>query len=622
MAIDVKSLFNTGKLDPLITATGSMAGRAISGGMSTGAGSALQGLGDMANAIPGPWGKVASAGLNLIGGVVNRLWGSSINEEAVNSFKDQNRQLGNTIINAGSNDDFLSQYSGVDMLSKINKDDVGTEGIFSDKVTNLTNELNADRALAQNRFYTGAENSLNNMRTNSRLGARLVANGGPLFTHGGIFDNGLTYINNGGTHEENPFEGVPMGIDTNGTPNLVEEGEVVFNDYVFSNRLKVPKSFVNKYKLGEKSITYAEAAKKGTKESEERPNDPISKRGLEAFMSALIQNHEEKRAKEEMKKQNKQNNVQDFNTYDIGGPFSHLMNKEFSSSIPGISSIPSIPNFGVINTKGIQDALSLKWNANSDPLNAVGPKSAMEEVIPTEKVTPVKGIRQNPLRYTPIALAGAAWLNDVFGGNEPDYSNVNTLQSSIDRINRPVRSRPVGDYLNFKPMDIMTPINQLNKTTAASKRAFANSMSGNRAAFMAGLAALDNNYGESLSKIGRQTNEYNTSREKEVFDFNRATNLTNAEQDLKADMFNTELLGKQAQLQANASTMRQNIYNANRAEKSANLTNFIQGLGDLGRELTDRDQLRWLADLGVLKYGPDGKYSVLGSKKKNNGNDE
>lgn len=33
-----------------------------------------------------------------------------------------------------------------------------------------------------------------------------------------------------------------MGADSEGTPNLVEQGEVVFNDYVYSNRLQVPKA--------------------------------------------------------------------------------------------------------------------------------------------------------------------------------------------------------------------------------------------------------------------------------------------------------------------------------------------------------------------------------------------
>ena len=45
-----------------------------------------------------------------------------------------------------------------------------------------------------------------------------------------------------------------MGIDNQGIPNLVEEGEVVFNDYVFSNRLKVPKAVKEKYKLTQETI--------------------------------------------------------------------------------------------------------------------------------------------------------------------------------------------------------------------------------------------------------------------------------------------------------------------------------------------------------------------------------
>ena len=101
-------------------------------------------------------------------------------------------------------------------------------------------------------------------------------------THGGDFSNGVIQINSGGLHSTNPFEGVQMGIDPQGVPNLVEEGEVIFNDYVFSNRMKVPKAIRQKYKLRD-NITFADAAKKLGKESEERPNDPISKRGLAAM---------------------------------------------------------------------------------------------------------------------------------------------------------------------------------------------------------------------------------------------------------------------------------------------------------------------------------------------------
>ena len=106
----------------------------------------------------------------------------------------------------------------------------------------------------------------------------LSAFGGPLHSNGGDYNGGLTYINEGGRHEENPYEGVPSGFDEEGNPNLVEEGEVVWNnEYVFSDRLKVPKELANKYKLGgKKDYTFAEAIEKLTKENNISPNDFIT----------------------------------------------------------------------------------------------------------------------------------------------------------------------------------------------------------------------------------------------------------------------------------------------------------------------------------------------------------
>lgn len=113
-------------------------------------------------------------------------------------------------------------------------------------------------------------------------------------THGANFDTGVTLVGNGGTHEENPNEGVPMGMDSEGIPNLVEEDEVIFNDYVFSNRLKVPKEVKKKYKIrGNKSLTFADAALQMAKESEERPNDPISQAGLDDSMTKLMMSQEQ-----------------------------------------------------------------------------------------------------------------------------------------------------------------------------------------------------------------------------------------------------------------------------------------------------------------------------------------
>lgn len=143
----------------------------------------------------------------------------------------------------------------------------------------------ASQVLANKDNYSPAMVKKANFARNFGGRKKAYADGGELFTHGGIFSNGVTEINSGGTHEENPYEGVQMGVDNQGIPNLVEQGEVVYNDYVFSNRIKVPKSVKSKYKLSRE--TFADVAKYAQKESKERPNDPISLNGLNDIMTKL-----------------------------------------------------------------------------------------------------------------------------------------------------------------------------------------------------------------------------------------------------------------------------------------------------------------------------------------------
>lgn len=127
--------------------------------------------------------------------------------------------------------------------------------------------------------------------------------GGELQTQGAEFPGMMTYIDNGGTHEENPLGGVPVGVDPQGTPNLVEEGETIFNDYVFSNRLEVPKEAKKLLGLkGKKKYTFAEASKYLNKEAEERPNDQISENGLEDSLAKLM-------GIQEIVKQNNEQNI-------------------------------------------------------------------------------------------------------------------------------------------------------------------------------------------------------------------------------------------------------------------------------------------------------------------------
>ena len=66
------------------------------------------------------------------------------------------------------------------------------------------------------------------------------------FAYGGDAQNrgkgdDLIRFEGGGTHEENPLGGRPLGFGSNGKQNTVEEGETKFSfddgDYIFSNRI-------------------------------------------------------------------------------------------------------------------------------------------------------------------------------------------------------------------------------------------------------------------------------------------------------------------------------------------------------------------------------------------------
>ena len=326
------------------TAVSTISGFMNSSGNQTGIGNTMQTIGGIASNIPGVGGLVG-AGVNLLGGITNAAFGSNINEEFVDQTKADIKNQSNYVSEASTNTELLSDFSTHRDLANVTKDQVGTEGWFSSKASRITNQLNKDIDKANTRAWMSLGNTAFNVDKMNDLMAmqNISAYGGPIhikkenrgkftdycggkvtneciqrglnspnpltrkranfarnargWSHadGGFLDtnfsNGINIIGNGGTHQQNKLGGVQMGVDYNGIPNLVEEGEVVWNNYVFSNRLKVPKDMRDKYKL-KKDITFANAAKKLQKESEERPNDPISKRGLDALMQDIMTSQE------------------------------------------------------------------------------------------------------------------------------------------------------------------------------------------------------------------------------------------------------------------------------------------------------------------------------------------
>ena len=117
-------------------------------------------------------------------------------------------------------------------------------------------------------------------------------------THGGYFaPQGYLRINTGGTHEQNPNGGVQLGVDTQGVPNMVEQNETVYKDFVFSDNIKASADMIAKHHLPKNLIgkLYSEIADYFIAEAEERPNDAASNKGLNAMLARAAQAQEEQK---------------------------------------------------------------------------------------------------------------------------------------------------------------------------------------------------------------------------------------------------------------------------------------------------------------------------------------
>ena len=431
------------------------------------------------------------------------------------------------------------------------------------------------------------------------------ADGGELHTQGGDFTNGLTYIDNGGSHEANPFEGVQMGIDPQGVPNLVEEGEVIFNDYVFSDRMKLPKKLKEKYNI--KGETFADAAKELSRESEERPNDPISKRGLQAFMSALANGQEEVRIKNEGRQMNRYAKGGKLGKrYDGDGPDDNYMDFGTLASPISYEQLERMINLGI-------DGSAIPLTGTSEEIDDAITRAAKKGATTGDKSN------LSYLRFAPAFMSGMSAFTDLF--SKPDYSAANRI-ASVDIQPALVSADPIGQYLSYKPLDRMFYINQLNKNTAAGRRAIQNTSGGNRAAALAGILAADYNYGENLGKLARQAEEYNQAQREKVADFNRQTDMFNSKQSMQAQSVNaqsrndaTKMRLAQAEEVAKLRSAAKSAYDTRR---SSNLNNFINNLGNIGWEDYQRE---WINSNPALYYNLSGigRVGYKGNSKKNGG---
>lgn len=401
--------------------------------------------------------------------------------------------------------------------------------------------------------------------------------GGELMSNGTEWDNGLTYIDNGGTHEENPMEGVPMGVDAEGNPNLVEQGEVIFNDYVFSNRLFADGGLLESVNLPKvyDGYSFAAIAERLGKESKERPNDPISRRGLLSSMSRLQQ-------AQEIVRQN------------MAGQEG---NRKYAHGGRKVNKFDGFDDTMFLD--GVDYGDWQDYGTLLEPINA-------EDLWNESMAGADEGDKGNNnskltwLRYAPVVGAAIGLGQNLF--SRPDYTSADTILEAANQAGNytPIGYTPIGNYLQYRPFDRNFYLNKLNAQAGATRRAIMNTTSPSR---NAALLAADYNAQGRLGDLARQAEEYNLAQRQAVETFNRATNMANSEMGLKAAMANQEaaLKARSSRLSgvAQAMAVRDAVDARRGASMSANLTNFFNSLGDIGREEVMK---AWINENPALYY--------------------
>ena len=418
----------------------------------------------------------------------------------------------------------------------------------------------------------------------------IAAYGGPIFNHSGEFTNDVIFINEGGTHSQNPNQGVQLGVDNNNVPNLVEEGEVVFNDYVFSNRLKATKELLDTNGFSDKYTdwTFAKIAEELQKESSERPNDNISKNGLNDMMNRLITLQEVIR----------QNKAKDTNKFSTGGKVNILEDGTSDSDQPEddetsfITYLPEVFNFS---------------GGNSEDTHTV--KGESSGITPP----PSKGFNWQSLgRIAPtITHVGMAIAN---AAKKPDYSNAESIIEAANRIPL-VRAPHIGGKQEYTPIDRNYMLTKhMNQSRAVAKDIQNNAITGTQA--LGHLANLSYNtqsgIGDALLAMDRE----NLARRMQIADFNRGVDQINAGLDMQGAGMNQHRGLAILDAETKAAMLREQIDAMRTSALSGNLSGIAEDLGNMGREALDRQSREDLIRSGALRTASKKNGGMLTKKRR------
>jgi hypothetical protein len=387
------------------------------------------------------------------------------------------------------------------------------------------NQSLSGKVAAQNAAIN--QDSLNNF-LNTTYGC-----GGKLLAYGGDFSNGLSRIGNGGSHEENVLGGIPVSIGENGEPNLVEEGEAKWNNYIFSNRLSVPKDSKEGKLLGipkgYQGLPFSKAAIKMAKEAEERENDPVSKRGMDAMLGRLSMVQEIERAA--MQGASGQGNV-----FAKGGFADRVAYRP-------IEPIAIEDKYNYLISPNTETPEFKYRDYNGNPVNEM-PLAPEYNRLTSDRTNNFWNNGQS-LRYAPILTNAGLGLEAILSKHD---------KLSLDRVSAPV----VTERMQYNPYDTDYMAGMMRQQANATNRRLADSAGGNAGIASALMLANNRNTQEGLSAAMMQAAQMNDARRAQALQFNAGVQQANAQLAWAAELANLQQSNTEKDYNAKAKAARAN----------------------------------------------------------------
>ena len=252
---------------------------------------------------------------------------------------------------------------------------------------------------------------------------------------------------------------------------------------------------------------------------------------------------------------------------------------------------------------------SYKWQDDNNDYTYNYYKRPVEDVV-----TPNNGQKTDDAGYEPIHKPtwgrAAGLLGPVvglgmqaMGIGKPNYSGMDAALDIANGSPAMAQYKPIGSYLSYRPMDIWYEQNRMDANSRATDRAILNNSSPTGSK-MAGLIANGYNSQIADGELYRKALEYNDAQRQRVAEFNRSTDMYNANAANQTSATNAQILNNnrqmRTQMQMDAARQRMAADAAWNQGIYGNVNGLFAGLGAWGKENAQHNMIADMAADGLF----------------------